>query len=101
MAVSVMRNGIFDEPVYAGRGRYLVEEISSVEEALDYLEVRSFDESDVIATVTWQALSRCLEGKLLVSAARETFYRMLKKKGMLAEPRTTLIIGQDQARDVA
>jgi hypothetical protein len=101
MTVNVMIKGLFDELVYAGSGRYLVEEIGSVEEALDYMETRSFDEGDVIAKVTWQALNRCLEGQLPVSAARETFYRMLKKKGMLAEPQTALNCSQYQARDVA
>jgi hypothetical protein len=81
-----MIKGLFDEPVYAGSGRYLVQEVGCVHDALDYIEASSFHENDLIAKVTWQALSRCLEGQLPVSAARETFYRMLKKKGLLIEP---------------
>ncbi|EUB98081.1 protein of unknown function DUF982 [Rhizobium sp. CF080] len=101
MTVNLIINGLFDEPIYAGSGRYLVEEIGSVDEALGYMETRAFDENDLIANVTCKALSKCLEGQLPVSAARETFYRMLKKKGLLVEPRTALNDGEFSERDVA
>lgn len=75
----------FDQAVYAANGRYLVEEINTAQDAIDYMEGRSFDEDDLIAQVTYQALNKCLRGLLPVSAARETFFRMLKKKGLLVQ----------------
>jgi alanine-alpha-ketoisovalerate/valine-pyruvate aminotransferase len=96
MAMGLMINGFFEEPVRAGSDPYYVEEIGSVGDAVGYMEARSFDENDVIAKVTRQTLSRCLDGRLPVSVARETFYRMLKKKGLLFEPGTAFNIGLDQ-----
>lgn len=89
--MDVLRRRPFDEPIYVEKGRYLVEEIDSVEAALDYMEGRGFEEDDLIAHVTLQALNKSLADRMPIDAARETFLRMLKKKGLLVEPNTALL----------
>lgn len=82
--------GSFNDPVYVQNGRTLVEEICSAEQAIDFMERKRLEAEDLVARVTWQALNKCLAGEMPVNAARETFFRMAKKKGLLAEPEMSL-----------
>ncbi|AAB91643.1 hypothetical 7 kDa protein (plasmid) [Sinorhizobium fredii NGR234] len=54
------------------------------------MERKRLDAEDLVARITWQALSKCLVGEMYVNAARETFFRTAKNKGLLAEPEMSL-----------
>ncbi|AFL54956.1 hypothetical protein USDA257_p02410 (plasmid) [Sinorhizobium fredii USDA 257] len=45
------------------------------------MERKRLDAEDLVARITWQALSKCLVGEMHVNAARETFFRTAKKEG--------------------
>ncbi|MCA1494759.1 hypothetical protein I6F11_28220 [Ensifer sp. NBAIM29] len=59
MAEVTMR-GSFNDPVYVQNGRTLVEEICSAEQAIDFMERKRLEAEDLVARVTWQALSHIL-----------------------------------------
>jgi Protein of unknown function (DUF982). len=78
-----MDSKIFDRPVYLKGGKYVIQEIASVIDAIDFLEEWPERERDTLHDV---ALKTCLmahDGLKPLKAARDAIRAFGKKKGIL------------------
>jgi hypothetical protein len=73
----------FDRPIYLKEGKYLVREIASVDDAIDFLFEWPEDKRDLIHEA---ALNTCLmahDGLKPIKVARDAMRAFGKKKGIL------------------
>jgi len=78
-----MDSKTFDRPVYLKDGKYLVREITSVHDAIDFLEEWPEKERDILHEA---ALKTCLmahDGLKPLKTARDAMRAFGKKKGIL------------------
>ncbi|MDR6430996.1 DUF982 domain-containing protein [Brucella pseudogrignonensis] len=81
-----MSDRLFDSPVFVKDGPYLVREIASVGDALDFLyDWPEYDRCLIYETV-WKACCDSHDGIKPVEVAESAIRGFAKKKGILEEP---------------
>ncbi|WP_411033860.1 DUF982 domain-containing protein [Shinella sp. BYT-45] len=80
-----MISKMFDRPVYLKEGRSLVREISSVDDAIDYLENWPERERDVTHDATLKTCHMAHDGHKPLRVARDAIRAFAKKKGVLVK----------------
>jgi hypothetical protein len=77
---------LFDRPVYLKERKDLVREITSVEDAIDYLEEWPERERDLVHDVALKTCYMAHDGHKPVRTARDAVRAFGKKKGILVKP---------------
>lgn len=83
---------LFDQPIYLKRTNH-IEEITCVEDALDFLEEWPLERRNLIYEVTLKALRGALTRNFPLSSAHETFKRFVKKADLLCSIEDVPAIG--------
>ncbi|RYE51280.1 MAG: DUF982 domain-containing protein [Hyphomicrobiales bacterium] len=81
-----MATTLFDRPLFVQRKHY-VEEIASLEDAVDLLETWPADQRGVPHEILMKACQRAANGQFPVAAVRLNLERFLRKAGALADIR--------------
>lgn len=74
---------LFDPPLFIRRGQQLVEEVTGLDDAFDFLERWPLERQDAGYEVTVKACRDAYCGRLLLETARETFQRFAQRVGIL------------------
>ncbi|WP_208246387.1 DUF982 domain-containing protein (plasmid) [Rhizobium sp. T1470] len=75
---------LFERAVYVQR-KYFIDEITSLDEAFDFLEAWPEAKRDLPYDTLLKACREAVNGRFPIAAVRENLRRFLKKAGMLAE----------------
>ncbi len=75
----------FDSPVYVKDRGFIIEEIQSVNEAIEYMDDWPEDRRNVMFNTARRALHSCHDGRLPTDAARKAFDSWAKSAGVLEE----------------
>lgn len=81
-----MRDRLFDQPIFVKAGRFLVREVASVMDALEYLDELPQERRDLAHETVVRACWDVLDGNKPVEAIEKAFRRFAKKLGILEEP---------------
>ncbi|MFU0503631.1 DUF982 domain-containing protein [Pseudaminobacter sp. NGMCC 1.201702] len=73
----------FDKPVYLKEGKYLVREITSVTDAIEYLEEWPEPKRDILHEAALRTCSMAYNGLKPVKVARDAIRAFAMKKGIL------------------
>ena len=79
-----MATTYFDRPLFVQRTHF-VDEIASLEDAFDLLEVWPADQRGLAYEVLMKACEDAANGRFPIPAVRENLQRFLKKAGVLAD----------------
>ena len=80
-----MSDRLFDSPVYVKDGSFVVEQIQSVADALDFLDEWPADQRGMMFEATELALHSAHDGRLPVTAARNAFAHWARSAGVLED----------------
>lgn len=81
-----MNDRLFDRPVFVKDGPYLVREIASIGDALDFLYEWPERDRDLVYETAWKACCDSHDGVKPVAAAENAIRGFAKKRGILEEP---------------
>ncbi|MBS3652347.1 DUF982 domain-containing protein [Pseudaminobacter sp. 19-2017] len=73
----------FEKPVYLKQGKYLVREITTVDEAIDFLEEWPEEKRDLIHETAYRTCLMAHDGQKPLGVARDAIRAFGKKKGIL------------------
>lgn len=79
-----MRHNHFDRPVFMKK-RFFIQEVCCLEDVCDVLDEWPEDERDVTHEAMLRACNKAAAGAFPISAIRENFERLLRRRGMLAQ----------------
>ncbi|MBC8718766.1 DUF982 domain-containing protein [Ochrobactrum sp. Marseille-Q0166] len=85
-----MSDRLFDSPVFVKDSPYLVREIASIGDALDFLYDWPEYDRGLIYETAWKACSDSHDGIKPVKAAESAIRGFAKKNGILEEPEVAL-----------
>ncbi|MEQ1955994.1 DUF982 domain-containing protein [Mesorhizobium sp. CN2-181] len=85
-----MDDRLFQPAVYVECGPRLIQEISNIEDALDFLYDWPSDLRDVIHQTALRACQKAYEGGYPIEAARQAFVGFSKSASILADIASTL-----------
>ncbi|GLS38516.1 hypothetical protein GCM10010869_41110 [Mesorhizobium tianshanense] len=77
-------------PVFVKRGTYIVHEIASLADAIDFLDEWPEDRRDLIHETALRACHDAHDGHKPVSAARNAFIGFAKRAGILEDPTSAM-----------
>ncbi|HWK66904.1 MAG TPA: DUF982 domain-containing protein [Rhizobiaceae bacterium] len=75
----------FDRPVYLKEGKYLVREITGLEDAIDFLDEWPGKDRDLMYEVTLKTCIMAHDGHKPLKVARDAIRAFGKKKGILVK----------------
>ncbi|MER8440414.1 DUF982 domain-containing protein [Mesorhizobium sp. M1312] len=75
----------FSSPVFVKRATYIVQEIASLADAIDFLNEWPEDRRDPIHEATLRACYDAYDGRKPVSAARNAFFGFAKRAAILED----------------
>jgi hypothetical protein len=81
-----MNAEVFSSPIFVKRGTYIVQEIASLADAIDFLDECPQDRKDLIHETALRACHDAHDGHKPVSAARNAFLGFAKRAGILEDP---------------
>jgi len=87
---------LFDQPIYVKRTNY-IEEITCVEDALDFLEEWPLEGRNLVYEVTLKALRGAMTHSFPLNASYETFKRFAKRAGLLCSVEDVPVVGNRAA----
>jgi hypothetical protein len=79
------RNVVRDSPVFVQEGAYLVREIASLDDAVDFLTEWPEDLQDLVHLAALEACHAAHDGRLPMSSAREAFVGFAKRANILED----------------
>ncbi|GLU27115.1 DUF982 domain-containing protein [Brucella sp. NBRC 12950] len=85
-----MSDRLFDSPVFVKDGPYIVREIGSIGDALDFLDERPLHDRDLIYETAWKACCDAHDCIKPVEAAESAIRGFAKKRGILEEPEVAI-----------
>jgi hypothetical protein len=85
-----MNGTMFDSPVFVKEGTYLVREIASLDDAVDFLMEWPEDLQDLIHETALQACHAVHDGRFPMSAARKAFADFAKRANILEEAESVM-----------
>lgn len=85
-----MNDRLFDTPVFVKDGPYLVREIASIGDALDFLYEWPEHDRGLVYEIAWKACCDSHDGIKPVNAAENAIRGFAKKRGILEEPEVVL-----------
>ncbi|PQA72234.1 DUF982 domain-containing protein [Brucella oryzae] len=85
-----MSDRLFDSPVFVRDGGYLIQEIASIEDAIDFLYELPDVQRDVIYEVTWKTCCDAQNGLKPVRVARDAFEGFARKRNLLEQPEAAI-----------
>lgn len=80
-----MNEKTFDRPVYLKEGKYLVREITGIEDAIDFLEEWPEKGRDLMHDVTLKTCVMAHDGHKPLKVARDAIRAFGKRKGILVK----------------
>lgn len=80
-----MNAEVFSSPIFVKRGTYIVQEIASLADAIDFLDDWPEDHRDLIHETALRACYDAHDGHKPVSAARNAFRGFAKRAGILED----------------
>ncbi|PSJ56290.1 DUF982 domain-containing protein [Pseudaminobacter soli (ex Li et al. 2025)] len=80
-----MSDRMFDSPVFVKSGKNLVQEIASLEDALEFLYEWPKWRRGTIYVTALKACQRAFDSDYPLSAARDAFVRFAKEKGIFED----------------
>ncbi len=78
-----MNDRVFDVPVFVRTGEHLIQEILSLDDALDFLDEWPLSRKGTIYQTALRACSRAYNKDVPVSVARDAFVGFAKSAGIL------------------
>jgi len=85
-----MSDRLFDSPVFVKDGEYLIQEIASIEDAIDFLYELPNEQRDVIYEVTWKTCCDAQNGLKPIRVARDAFEGFARKRNLLEQPEAAI-----------
>ena len=85
-----MSDRLFDSPVFVKDGEYLIQEIASIEDAIDFLYELPNEQRDVIYEVTWKTCCDAQNGLKPIRVARDAFESFARKRNLLEQPEAAI-----------
>ncbi|WLS06465.1 DUF982 domain-containing protein [Shinella oryzae] len=80
-----MNAKVFDRPVYLKKGRDLIEEITCLEDAIDFLEAWPRNDRDIVHDATLKTCHMAFDGLKPVKVGRDAIRAFGDKKGILVK----------------
>ncbi|MEL4374723.1 DUF982 domain-containing protein [Brucella cytisi] len=85
-----MSDRLFDSPVFVKDGRYLIQEVASIEDAIDFLFELPDETRDIIYEVAWKTCCDAQNGLKPIHAGRDAFEGFARIRNMLEKPETII-----------
>ncbi|MGN6549742.1 MAG: DUF982 domain-containing protein [Pararhizobium sp.] len=83
-----MSDRLFDPPVFIKGGKYLIQEVAGLKDAIDMLEAWPDERRDLIYDAVLKACYGALDGRRPTRAARNAFVGFARRAGILEETGT-------------
>lgn len=83
-----MSDRLFDPPVFIKGGKYLIQEVAGLEDAIDVLEAWPDERRDLIYDTVLKACHGALDGRRPTRVARNAFAAFARRAGILEETGT-------------
>ncbi|CCV11640.1 DUF982 domain-containing protein [Mesorhizobium sp. STM 4661] len=81
-----MQAEAFSSPIFVKRATYIVQEIASLADAIDFLDEWPEDRRDLIHDTALRVCYDAFDGRKPISAARDAFCEFAQRFAMLEDP---------------
>ncbi|CDX35045.1 DUF982 domain-containing protein [Mesorhizobium sp. ORS 3428] len=85
-----MKAQAFGSPIFVKCAAYVVQEITNLEDAIDFLDEWPEDRRDLIHETALKACCDAYDGNKPLSAARAAFYGFAKRAAILEDPTSAM-----------
>jgi hypothetical protein len=88
---ATMNESLFDSPVFVKDGTYLIREIASIDDAIDFLYEWPENERDLIYQITWTSCLASKKGITPIKDAENAMRRFASDRCILENPDITIL----------